>query len=152
MDNVKLDLAAYQLSPYVMGRIGYENGLLTKFHQRCMEDPDYFENLKLLQYDMLYGEQYAYGGVNPHIEKPMKMGTREIKVNDLALRGESIFIYGENFTPWSVIYIDGNRKETTFMNSGMLSIPYEELTDPAITVVQESDSNKAISESEIWEK
>lgn len=152
MENVKLDLTAYQLSPYVLERVGYENGLLTKFHQRCMDNPEYLEELKLLQYDMLYGEKYVYDGVNPYIEKPMKMGTKEIKITNIAFSGESIYVYGENFTPWSVVSIDGNAKDTTFINECMLSIPYEELADPKITIIQETDSNKILSESEVWIK
>ena len=35
-----LDLEAYQLSAYVLGRLGMDNGLITKLHQRYLEFPD----------------------------------------------------------------------------------------------------------------
>lgn len=152
MEQVKLDLKAYQLSAYLMERVGFENGILTKYHQRCINNPDYMENLKLLQYDMLYGEKYVYNGVNPYEEKPMKMGISEIKVTDIAFRGDTIFIYGENFTPWSVVYINDNSKETTFIDENTLAIPFEELNNPnsVVVVAQETDGNTVLSQSIEW--
>ena len=42
------------------------------------------DNLKLLQYDMLYGEQYVYGGINPITEKTdLRMGTYDISITDV---------------------------------------------------------------------
>lgn len=151
MDKVRLDLTAYQLSSYVMDRVGFDNGLLTKFHQRCIDNPDYQDSLKLLQYDMLYGEQYVYNGVNPYIEKPMKMGILDIKVRNIGTQGESsIMIYGENFTPSSVVYMNDEAKETTFMNANILTIPYEELNAPSVYVAQEAGGNKILSQSNTW--
>lgn len=150
MDNVKRDLEAYQLSSYVLERVGYDNGLLTKFHQKRMNSEEYLKELELLQYDMLYGEQYVYGGVNPYLEKPMKMGTKEILITDVALRGEKIFVYGKNFTPWSVVTINGDDKETTYINEMLLIIPYEELENAQFSVIQRSGSSKVLSESKVW--
>ncbi|HWT75126.1 MAG TPA: sulfatase-like hydrolase/transferase [Mobilitalea sp.] len=152
MENKKLDLAAYQLSPYVMERVGYDNGLLTKFHQRCVDNPDYQDDLKLLQYDMLYGKQYVYNGTNPYVAPQMKMGIKDVKITDVALRGDSIYVYGENFTPWSVVNINDKSKETTFIDENTLSIPYEDLTDANITVAQVTDSNKILSQSAVYTK
>ncbi len=152
MENEKLDLSAYQLSSYVMSRIGCDNGILTKFHQRCFDNPDYKEDLQLLQYDMLYGQQYVFNGVNPYLEKTMKMGIQDPKVTDMQTVGDVIYIHGENFTPWSVAYIDGNAKETTFVNETMLSVPFEEFETPVVYVAQETDGNTILSQSQEWMK
>jgi phosphoglycerol transferase MdoB-like AlkP superfamily enzyme len=152
MENEKLDLSAYQLSSYVMSRIGYDDGILTKFHQRCFNNPDYKEDLQLLQYDMLYGQQYVFNGVNPYLEKTMKMGIQDPKVTDMQTVGDVIYIQGENFTPWSVVYIDGNAKETTFVNETTLSFPVEEFENPVVYVAQETDGNTILSQSQEWTK
>lgn len=152
MENQKLDLSAYQLSSYVMSRVGYDNGILTKFHQRRIGTPDYSEELLLLQYDMLYGNQHVYNGINPYMETAMKMGIEDPRVTDLQINDDIILIHGENFTPWSVVYMNQNAKETTFINKTTLSVPYEELEHPIVSVAQETDDNTILSQSEEWTK
>jgi phosphoglycerol transferase MdoB-like AlkP superfamily enzyme len=152
MENEKRDLSAYQLGSYVMSRIGYDNGILTKFHQRYINTPNYSEYLLLLQYDMLYGQQYVFNGVNPYPEKAMKMGIEDPKVTDMEMGSDVIYIRGDNFTPWSIVYIDGNAKETTFVDKNTLSVPFEEFENPVISVAQETDGNKILSQSQEWTK
>ena len=152
MENEKLDLSAYQLSSYVMSRVGYDNGILTKFHQRCINNPDYSEDLLLLQYDMLYGNQYVFNGVNPYLETAMKMGIEDPKVTDMETNGDVIYIYGENFTPWSTVYINENVKETTFVNENTLSIPFEEFENPVVYITQGTDGDTVLSQSQEWTK
>lgn len=150
MEKVKKDLTAYQLSSYVMDRVGYDNGLLTKFHQRCIDNPDYQDSLKLLQYDMLYGDKYVYNGVNPYLVKPMKMGILDTKVTNISAKGDIITVYGENFTPSSVVYLNDDAKETTFVNENTLTIPYQELNAPSFYVAQVAGGNKILSQSNTW--
>ncbi len=152
MDNQKLDLSAYQLSAYVMSRVGYDNGLLTKFHQRCVDSPNYKDELLLLQYDMLYGKQFVFHGVNPYQEKVMKMGIKDPRVTAMEPGGDVLYIYGENFTPWSVVRIDENAKDTTFINPNTLSIPYEEFENPTVIVAQEAEGSTILSQSQPWTK
>ena len=76
MDKVRLDLSAYQLNAYLLSRIGINNGIMTKFHQRYMDDVEDNENMKLLQYDMLYGKKYVYGEKNPYLPKETIMGIK----------------------------------------------------------------------------
>ncbi|HHV10386.1 MAG TPA: sulfatase-like hydrolase/transferase [Clostridiales bacterium] len=152
MDNKKLDLSAYQLSAYVMSRVGYDNGLLTKFHQRCADSPNYKEELLLLQYDMLYGKQFVFHGVNPYQETAMKMGIKDPMVTAMEPGVDVLYIYGENFTPWSVVRIDENAKDTTFINSNTLSIPYEEFENPTVVVAQEAEGSTILSQSQPWTK
>ena len=151
MKQVKRDLKAYQLNSYVMERLGYENGILTKFHQRYIDEPDYQDKLQLLQYDMLYGYKNVYKGENPYVEKPIQMGALEIVITDVKEKGEVIFIEGENFTPWSVIYINEEPKETLFIDEHTLIVPYEKLTDEGVYyVAQVSDTKIILSQSKEW--
>lgn len=73
------NLEAYQLNAYVLGCLGVNNGILTKFHQNYMDTMDedtYQSQLQMLEYDMLYGDYYVYGG-EPHPEVPLKLGLQE---------------------------------------------------------------------------
>jgi phosphoglycerol transferase MdoB-like AlkP superfamily enzyme len=150
MGQVYLDLHAYQLSAYVLGRLGYENGVLTKFHQRYAGAPDYQDKLKLLQYDMLYGHKNVYKGENPYTEKPIQMGILEIVITNVKEKGEVIFVEGENFTPWSVVYMDGKPKETFFIDENTLIVPYEKFNGKSICVAQVTDNKVILSQSKEW--
>ena len=77
------DLTAYQLTSSVLNSLNIDNGVLTKFHNQFRNTSDYLDDLKLLQYDMLYGEKYIYGGTNPFIATDLKMGTYDISITDV---------------------------------------------------------------------
>ncbi|MBH1940783.1 sulfatase-like hydrolase/transferase [Mobilitalea sibirica] len=150
MENKKRDLESYQLSAYVMERLNYDNGVLTKFHQRCSDEPNYQEELMLLQYDMLYGNRTVYEGINPYIEKTMQMGIINTSIADVYEKGEAVFIIGDNFTPWSVVYMDDEPKETIYVDKNTLIVPYEKLKEKEIFVGQVTDTKILLSKSEIW--
>ncbi|PKM51778.1 MAG: arylsulfatase [Firmicutes bacterium HGW-Firmicutes-7] len=150
MEQVNRDLKAYQLSAYIMERLGYDEGILTKFHQRYEGEPDYQEELEILQYDMLYGDKNVFKGENPYIEKTLQMGVFEIVITNVIEKGEVTFIEGENFTPWSVVYVDDKPTETLFIDEKTLIVPYEQLSNEVIYVAQVSDNDKILSQSKEW--
>ncbi|PKM93581.1 MAG: arylsulfatase [Firmicutes bacterium HGW-Firmicutes-1] len=150
MEQTNRDLNAYQLNAYVMERLGYDEGILTKFHQTYEGEPDYQEELEILQYDMLYGDRNVFQGENPYIEKTIQMGVFEVVVTNVLEKGEVIFIEGENFTPWSVVYIEEEPMETLYIDENTLIVPYEIFTDQGIYVAQVSDNNKILSQSKEW--
>jgi phosphoglycerol transferase MdoB-like AlkP superfamily enzyme len=127
LTKVDKDLMSYQLNSYVMERLGYDNGVLNKFHQMNAEAQDYLETFLLLQYDMLYGENTVYGGLSPFYRKDMKMGIDSILLTSVTKRGETIFVTGDNFTNASGVYIDNELKETWFIDEHTLVVPMEEL-------------------------
>ena len=54
----------------------------------------------------------------------MKMGLDEIVVTDLVFGGPTVEILGSGFTEYSVVYVNGKRKEDTIFDSpGRLLIP-----------------------------
>jgi phosphoglycerol transferase MdoB-like AlkP superfamily enzyme len=150
MEKVNQDMNAYQLNAYVMGRLGYDNGTLTKFHQSRIGQPGYEEELKLLQYDMLYGNRYVYDKENPYTETDMVMGINETKITDVVDKEEGIYLFGENFTPWSVVYIDNKPCDTEFVSSSSLIVPEEKLADKEIYVAQVTDKKVILSKSKEW--
>lgn len=151
METIKKDVYAYQLNAYIMGRLGYDNGIITKFHQTNSDLPNYQEELLLLQYDMLYGDRNVFGGENPHIEKNMTMGVEEVLIKDVEVRGETLFITGQNFTMWSEVYIDGSKKRTLFLDENTLIVDFQGFDEvERIEVAQVNDSDKVLSRSEAW--
>ncbi len=83
MEKNDQDLTAYQLTSSVLNSVNIDNGVLTKYHDQFKNNSDYLTDLKLLQYDLLYGEKYIYNGTNPFIATDLKMGTYDISITDV---------------------------------------------------------------------
>ena len=122
MEKVDKDLYSYQLGAEVLERLGMENGILTKLHQRYDTNPHYLEALELLEYDMLYGEKEAYKGDLPE-PTDLQMGLYPVAVHYAVATADGLLVLGENFTEWSRLCVDGRDMETTFVNSHILLVP-----------------------------
>ena len=124
------DVEAYQLSAQVLEDLGLNPGLLTKYHQQMWDTPDYLDGLQLLEYDMLYGEYYCFGGANPYEATDLKLGVVPITLSSYEYDPETdlLTVHGQNFTAWSVLTLDGEELETTFdEETGDLTATVEEL-------------------------
>ena len=144
------DLYAYQLSAEVLDRIDIHKGVLTRYHQEHKGDPKYLTNLKALQYDMLYGKGYVYGGVNPFRPTDMKMGVKEIKVEKVVEVGKKYYIKGQNFTPFSKISIGDKVLDTIFLGPTVLGL-LEEVKPEDVSrmkVSQVEKNNEILSTTE----
>lgn len=152
LEEVDKDITAYQMNAYIMERLGYDNGILTKFHQRNSELLNYQEELQLLQYDMLYGDCNVFDGINPYIKKEMTMGIEKIKIKECIQSEEAIFIKGSNFTKWSEVYVNNDAVDTLFIDQSTLIIASENIENienmENLYVAQVSDKGKVLSKSD----
>ncbi len=123
MSKIDGDIASYQLTSKVFELLGIHNSLITWYHQTKKDSSDYLDNLDILQYDMLYGNYYAYGGENPYAPTEMHMGVREISVDKIFDFGESTYVVGENFTPYSKVAVKDDFVDTVFVNPNILRVP-----------------------------
>ncbi len=120
LDKEDVDLTSYQLAAYTLGRCGISSGVLTRFHQQRWQDDDYLEDLQNLEYDMLYGDLYLYGGEQPYVPSDMRMGLKDIVVSSAVYDGKALIVRGENFTRASTVYIDDTKLDTVFVDTGTL--------------------------------
>ncbi len=123
------DLASYQLYPYILDLAGIHEGLITKYHQQSgWQEAGYTEGLTMLAYDLLYGENYAYNGINPFNNSKLKMGIDEISVTDveeipgMADDEKAYLVTGTGFTPYAQVYFDGSIMDTEWVDSSHLKI------------------------------
>ncbi|MDE5977999.1 MAG: sulfatase-like hydrolase/transferase, partial [Turicibacter sp.] len=118
------DVEAYQLCAHLLDLLDVHHGTLINYHQQFQDSSDYLENLKLLQYDMLYGNQYIYGNTNPYAPTKMQMGVNEILISDVYQDEDGNFIVkGENFTEYSRVKINDTDYATTYIDSNTLMVP-----------------------------
>lgn len=147
-----MDVTTYQLGAHVMDRIGMHNGVMTKLQQYSTHADDYYSRMASLQYDMLYGSNYAYDGQK--FEKTvMEMGIDPVTMTDVSGVGEKLYVIGENFTPASKIYINGEQVPTEFLNPGRVSCKYgDSIQDgDTVEVIQMSSRRTKLSSAGAWE-
>ncbi len=145
------NLYAYQLSAHVLKLLGMNNGLLTKFHQMYHNYDNYKPNLKILQYDMLYGEKEVYDGVSPYEPSDLQMGFDPIQITDVSSVGGSVYVMGKNFTESSFVFIDGKKQDTVFLNENTLMVSDKVLEGgEEVFVAQLTDVSAQLSSTEIF--
>ncbi len=153
-DNMNLpeedrDLSSFRLTAEVFKKLGLNGGILSKYHSTQAEKSYYDDGLKLLQYDMLYGKYYCYGGANPYRSSPLTMGVTPIVITDAVWAEGRLTVFGTHLTPFSRIAVNGNELDTEFEGKGIISAelkapPNEE---DIITVRQVSSTSEILSES-----
>jgi len=115
----------YQLSSHLMERLGFSNGIITKYHQVCEEDDFYYENLGVLEYDMLYGKRYIYNQKEiPHQPTDLQYGLDEVVITDVVSGQDGVItVTGENFTSHSKIFINEDKQnETVYLDEHTLTL------------------------------
>ena len=145
------NLYAYQLSAHVLKLFGMNNGLLTKFHQMYHNYDNYKSNLKILQYDMLYGKKEVYDGLSPYEPTDLQMGFDPIRITDVSSVGGSVYVMGKNFTESSFVFIDGKKQDTVFLNENTLMVSDKELEGgEEVYVAQLTEVCAQLSSTEVF--
>lgn len=112
------DITAYQLMAYMLDRTGIHDGTMTSFHQanharlESENDETYIQNLELLQYDVLYGERYAYNEKDIYPASDLELGLQDAVIEKVYIEKDKLVVTGEGFTPWSVVYVNGEAVKT----------------------------------------
>lgn len=115
---------AYELAAETMNRVGIHEGTIFKYHQQIShDDKNYLKNLKSLQYDMLYGEHYAYKGQEPFKKTDIVYGVKDIKIDKTSYDDDYIYIEGGYFNNYSKVFINGEKKKSELISSTLLKVP-----------------------------
>lgn len=148
------DLAAYELLAHTTNALGIHEGTIFTFEQNAIDNgilgkEDYLKGLNHLQYDLLYGERYAYNGTNPYPASELVMGVEDTSIAGIypsAYAGYAS-ISGSNFTRWSKVYVNGDKVPTYYVNSSRLRVPEEYLSDGDTVVVNQMGSSDTVFRS-----
>ena len=134
-DNIGLqkhdkNIPAYQLMSEVLNRLDIHSGTVFNYHQQRKGTKNYLSDLELLQYDILYGKQYVYNGKAPITEGHMVMGIRNVSLSSIVPQLNSGYsLYGENFTKYSRVYVNGEKQKSSFLNNTRINLSETELKD-----------------------
>ncbi len=147
------DLEAYQLQSKILGGLNMDAGDINKYTQQHKgEDQEtYDEGLKNLSYDLLYGDKYATNGENPYKATDIKLGLHEVKlssVTPLYDQEGTVYLYGNNFTSYSKVYINDEKQTTEYIDPNTLMIVYPELkAGDEISVYQQNSDDHVLTQT-----
>ena len=149
-DNIGLqkddkNIPAYQLMSEVLNRLDIHSGTVFNYHQQRKGTKNYLSDLELLQYDILYGRQYVYNGKAPITEGHMVMGIRNVSLSSIVPQLNSGYsLYGENFTKYSRVYVNGEKQKSSFLNNTRINLSETELKDGDVIQVGQVGSSDTI--------
>lgn len=149
-DNIGLqkqdkNIPAYQLMSEVLNKLDIHSGTVFNYHQQRKGTKNYLSDLELLQYDILYGKQYVYNGKAPITEGHMVMGIRNVSLSSIVPQLNSGYsLYGENFTKYSRVYVNGEKQKSSFLNNTRINLSETELKDGDVIQVGQVGSSDTI--------
>lgn len=132
MEKQDSDMTAYQLLADITKQLGIETGTMFTFHQnrdKYTSFEEYQNDMELLQYDILYGEHYVYGGGDPYPASDLVMGTQDVTIDKIMETTKYYYIRGNNFTKWSKVYVDGSKVSTSFISSKLLRVKKDKIPE-----------------------
>lgn len=141
------DLYAYQLMASVTNAVGIHEGTMMNFHQTQMNNSNYHMQMEDLQYDILYGERYCYGGADKYPATDIVMGIEDVTIDRLNPVGNLLYINGSHFTAWSKVYVNGSKVDTDYINQKLLAIPLDEVEDGDKLMVNQMGSSNTVFRS-----
>lgn len=137
---------AWQLASKVLKEVGIHNGFLNEYHQTMEEDKKYRKNLKLLQYDMLYGSNFVREGKKSLEPTKINYSLSPVEITEIKEDRDDYLLLGKNFTDVSRVFVNGVRAASKKESSSVLKIPKSAVKEgDKITVHQVSVTNENIT-------
>lgn len=145
-------LATYQLMAEVFEKLDIHSGTLFNYHQTRRQTSGYLSDLELLQYDMMYGERYVYGGKenSPTVDDHFQMGILDVSLFNMETDPKGNYIlYGENMTRHTKVYINGEKQSTSFVNDSRIELKKSKLSEGDTIVACQVGSSSRIFRSSV---
>ena len=152
LDKVNKNLPTYQLMSTVFERLGIHSGTIFNYHQARRQSKNYLSDLELLQYDMLFGNNYIYGGKDYKIKREgeFQMGILDVTLSGMQVNLDGTYsFYGENMTANSKVYVNGEKQSTQFLNNTRIELKGIDLEEGDIIVVSQVGSSSRVFRSSV---
>lgn len=148
------DVAAYELLANTTDQLGIHEGTIFTYEQQALNNgttatEEYLSGLNNLQYDLLYGNRYAYDGKDLYPASDLVMGVEDTSIIATfpSTQNGYVTISGQNFTRWSKVYVNGEKVPTTFVTSSRLRINIDDIKDGDTLVVNQMGSSNTVFRS-----
>lgn len=145
------DIASWQVSRKLLEALNIPEGYAQKA-QKVYDGEEQDDNLRLIAYDMLFGDDYIYDGESPVTESDMRRGVDIISITDIQNESGHIVVTGENFNEFSVVYDGDDSLDTVYVDHNKLMV--ENVDDikqgDSITVRQVDESKHILSSTDCF--
>lgn len=147
------DITSYQLLANITNQAGIHEGTMFTYTQSQMEQgllgtESYIDGLENLQYDILYGDRYCYNGEDKYPATDLVMGIDDIVISRTWVNDSNqVCIAGNHFTPWSRVYVNGEKVSTKFVDSSLVKISVDSIENGDTIVVNQVGSSNTIFRS-----
>ena len=145
------DIASWQVSRKLLEALNIPEGYAQKA-QKVYDGEEQDDNLRLIAYDMLFGDDYIYDGESPVTESDMRRGVDIISITDIKNESGHIVVTGENFNEFSVVYDGDDSLDTVYVDHNKLMV--ENVDDikqgDSITVRQVDESKHILSSTDCF--
>ena len=153
-DNMGLEkkdqtLCAYQIGAEVLDQLGIHTGAMVQYHQNRRGTKDYQYDMEILQYDLLYGEGYGYGEDGKHEPAEFSMGIIDQTMVKMVQAEDKVYIFGENFTTQTKVYVNGEFCSTAFINDKVVRVKDVILEEGDEVAIKQVAPNKRILSDEM---
>ena len=140
------DLTAYQLLSQITDQAGIHEGTMFTYTQTQADSSTYQNGLDNLQYDLLYGERYAYNGEDLYPATDLVMDVEDVNVTSVRKNAlnNTLAVYGSNFTKNAKIFVNGEKVPTTYLTSGILTTSLDNVSDGDVISVSITGSQGII--------
>ena len=136
---------------YIFEALNIPEGYAQKA-QKVYDGEEEDDNLRLIAYDMLFGDDYIYDGESPVTESDMRRGVDIISITDIKNESGHIVVTGENFNEFSVVYDGDDSLDTVYVDHNKLMV--ENVDDikqgDSITVKQVDESKHILSSTDCF--
>lgn len=145
------DILASQLSVKILDGLNIDGAYAHRAHSYYDEDVRE-EKLRLIAYDMMFGDKYAYEDGIIFPDDDMRMGVDVISIQEVKNERDHIVVKGENFTEYSVVFVGNKDYETTYVDRQTLLVR-DELAEHGddFTVKQVDKKKRVLGTSEVYE-
>lgn len=150
-DNIGLkkqdeDLYSYQLSTKLFQELELPLGIMQEYHVEYKDKEEYHKDMEILEYDLLYGDQYTYSnGMTAYEPSNMQLGIDTISIQSITKAEDaekSYYINGENFNNYTLVFVNEKRANTEVISESKLKITDVTLKDgDRVTTAQVGDDH-----------
>lgn len=140
------DITAYQLLAQITNQVGIHEGTILNYSQTQADSATYQSGLENLQYDLLYGERYAYNGEDLYPATDIMMDVEDVSVTSLYKNKitDKLTVHGSNFTKNTKIFVNGEKVSTTYLSSTIITTPLKNIQDGDVITVSITGSKGII--------
>lgn len=142
------NIYSFQLYSEVLDLAGIHNGYINRINQSRNENPSYYHDLSILEYDILYGNQFCYEGQIPYEATPIVFGLETPSIESVVKKDGGILIKGKQFNEFSRVEIKNRSYEPEMITENSLFVKNVNLRPlDIICITQKTEKGTILSES-----